>query len=422
MQVVDKAVPKSAAIVAPTHLTAEMPLVEQRTETRPAKDWTEILDRREPRPRPSHDVRQDAVWAALCSPAQWKKAGIFFLYLLATVQFVGAYLYLEFPYVDLGQWEEGSERLPFQARLLLAPLYRSYEKSSSGIAYAERLARNTYFFPNGVTPGLVLEFFIGIACVLLSGWVALRLYNASSRSHLLRPVVYPLFLGMCVLLYIVHTVQNFRYVYDLPSLAFFSAGFYLIYFRKPTAWFVLLFTVATLNRETTLLLLPFWALSQSLGYDGRVRWRGLFAPRVLSIVGALGVYWLVWHHVVFNIFGANPSEYYPRALFNLHCFLRLRYWPQLACAFGFLWPLFPFYRKQVRDAQLRAWMLVLPLWYAFMFTWAVLTETRVFAELLPFLTPVAAIMAEEVFAAKVLGRTFSEEVGVPRLRRGNRAA
>ena len=399
-----------------------MPLVTQRTEPGPLKEWTETLDRREPKPAPSHALRTEAALAALRSPAWWKRAGILFLYLLATVQFVGAYLYLEYPYVDLSQWEGGSERLPFQTRLLLAPLYRWYENSSSGIGYAERLARNTYFFPNGVTPGFVLEFFIGIACVLFSGWVAVRIYDASSRRRLLRPLLYPLFLCMCVLLYIVHTVQNFRYVYDLPSLAFFSAGFYLIYFRKPVAWFVLLFAIATLNRETTLLLLPFWALSQALGYDGRVRWRGLLAPGVLSVAGALGGYWLLWHHVVFGIFGANPSEYYPRALFNLHCFFRLRYWPQLACAFAFLWPVLPFYRKQVRDAQLRAWMLVLPLWYAFMFTWAVLTETRVFAELIPFLAPVAAIVAEELLAAKVMGGTLAEEVVVPRRHRGSRAA
>ncbi len=399
-----------------------MPLVKQRTQTRPSREWTETLDRREPQPAPSHAVQTEAALAALRSPAWWKKAGVLLLYLLATVQFVGAYLYLEYPYVDLGRWEQGSERLPFQTRLLLAPFYRFYENSSSGIAYAKQLARNAYFFPNGVTPGLVLEFFIGIMCVLFSGWVAVRIYDASSRRQLLRPLVYPLFLCMCALLYIVHTVQNFRYVYDLPSLALFSAGFYLIYFRKPVAWFVLLFAVATLNRETTLLLLPFWALSQSLDYDGRVRWRGLLAPRVLFVAGALGGYWLVWHHIAFTIFGANPSEYYPRVLFNLHCFLRLRYWPQLACAFAFMWPFLLLYRRQVRDAQLRAWMLVLPLWYAFMFTWAVLTETRVFGELIPFLAPVAALMAEELLAAKMIGSTLPEEVAVRRFRRGSRAA
>ena len=189
-----------------------------------------------------------------------RRAGLLLLYVLAAVQFIGSYIYLEWPYVNLQLWEQGSERLPFQTRLLLAPLYRWADNASWSTGYAEHLARNTYFFPHGVTAGMVLEFYIGIACVLWSGWVAVRLYRAASRRRLLEPLVFPLFLGMCVLAYIVHTVQNFRYVYDMPSLAAFAGGFYLIYFRKPLAWFVLLFAVATLNRETTLLLLPFWAI------------------------------------------------------------------------------------------------------------------------------------------------------------------
>ena len=44
-----------------------------------------------------------------------------------------------------------------------------------------------------------------------------------------------------------HTVQNFRFVYDLPSLMFFAAGMYIVYFRKHWIYFSLLFAVATLN-------------------------------------------------------------------------------------------------------------------------------------------------------------------------------
>ena len=338
-----------------------------------------------------------------------RRAGVLALYVLATVQFVGAYIYLEFPYVNLQLWEDGSERLPFQTRLLLAPLYRWVDHASWTTAYAARLARNTYFFPNGVTAGGVLEFYLGIACVLVSGFVAVRIYNASTRRGLLRPLVFPIFLGMCVLAYIVHTVQNFRYVYDMPSLLAFAVGFYLIYFRKPLVWFVLLFAMATLNRETTLLLLPFWAVSQALQPNGDVRWRALLAWPVLAVVASLGLYWAAWHHLVFAMFGANPSEYYPRLGWNLHAFIRLRYWPQLASAFGFLWPFLFLYRRQVRDPQLRAWLLILPVWYAFMLLWAIVTETRVFGELLPFLAPVAAIMAEEIFAAKVLRQAWRDE-------------
>ncbi len=361
-------------------------------------------------------------WRQKAAP-RLKHAGLLALYVLAAVQFVGAYIYLEFPYVNLQLWEDGSERLPFQTRLLLAPLYRFVDHAPWALRYSRHLARNDYFFPRGVTPGMVLEFFIGIACVLFSGWVAVRLYDGASRRSLLRPVVFPIFLCMCVVEYIVHTVQNFRYVYDMPSLAAFSLGFYLIYFRKPLVWFVVLFTVATLNRETTLLLLPFWALSQVTGPEGAPRWRGLLRPPVIGVVLLLGAYWAAWHHIVFTLFGANPSEYFTRSAWNLHMFFRLRYWPQLASAFAFAWPFLLLYRRRLADAQLRAWLLVLPLWYGFMMLWAVTTETRVFGELLPFLAPVVAILAEESFAARVLRQSLWDGDSLAaRIRKPGRAA
>lgn len=332
------------------------------------------------------------------------RLGLWLLAVLAATQFVGSYLYLEWPYLNIALWERGYAPLPFQTRLLLAPLYRWVDSSPGWIAYAGHLARNNYFFPHGVTPGLVLEFMIGIACVCWSGWVALQLYQAASRRSWLGWAVYPIFLALCTVTYILHTVQNFSYVYDLPSLAAFATGFYLIYFRKPLVWFIALFAIATLNRETTLLLLPFWALSQCLGPDGRLRWQTLCSAKVVAVVVALGLYWAAWHHVVFGIFATNASEYYTRPVYNFKFFIRLRYWPQLASTFGFLWPFLFIYRKQVRDAQLRVWLWMLPVWYVFMLLWAVITETRVYGEMLPFLAPVAAVLAEELLAAKILAQ------------------
>ena len=330
------------------------------------------------------------------------RLGLLALCVLATAQFVGAYLFLEFPYVNIYRFERGYERLPFQTRLLLAPLYSWADSNAAIVHYAENLARNTYFFPHGVFPGDVLEFFLDILCVLFAGWVTTRIYRAATRSHLLQPLVFPIFLGLCILAYILHTVQNFRYPYDMASLAFFAGGFYLIYFRKPAAWFVLLFAVATLNRETILLLLPFYALSRAVE-GGRLQWRALLAPSTLAVVLPLMIYWAVWHHVVFGIFAHNASEYYPRVPFNLRCFARLRYYPQLVSAFGFLGPFLYLGRGYVADRQLRAWLWAIPIWYAFMFTWAILVETRVFGELIPFLAVYTAVMAEEWLAERMAG-------------------
>jgi hypothetical protein len=71
---------------------------------------------------------------------------------------------------------------------------------------------------------------------LIAGWVAVRLNQASSRRHLLRWLIYPLFLVLCTVSYILHAVQNYPFIHVLPSMAFFALGLYLIYFRKPVTW------------------------------------------------------------------------------------------------------------------------------------------------------------------------------------------
>lgn len=192
------------------------------------------------------------------------RAALIGLYVLMTVQFVGCYLFLSFPYIDIPRFTHGYERLPFQTRLLLAPLFRWAEHSAFMVHYASHLAMNGYFFPQGIGPAEVVEFYLDIPCVLIAGWVAVQIYRASSRRQLLGWLVYPLFLVLCTLSYILHTIQNFRFVYDMPSLAFFAVGLYLIYFRKSRLLLVALFALATLNRETTLLLIPFYLLSECL--------------------------------------------------------------------------------------------------------------------------------------------------------------
>ena len=350
-----------------------------------------------------------------------------------TIQFVGCYLFLSQPYLNLHRLAHGYERLPFQTRLLLAPLFRWAEHSAFMVHYASRLAMNGYFFRYGIGPSEAVEFWLDIPCVLIAGWVASRIYQAASRRHLLGWLVYPLFLVLCTVSYILHTVQNYRFAYDLPSLAFFAVGLYLIYFRKSRLLLVALFAIATLNRETTLFLIAFYLLSEldapadeeAAPTQGRrplllslvpalapvvhsVRWRRMFRPAVLVTAALMLAYWGLWHVFVFHLFRHNASEYYPRVPFNLYCFRRLRYWPQLFSACGYLLPLLPVFRRQVRDGQLRRWMWVIPVWYALMFTWGILVETRVFGELLPFIAVLGALIAEERMALAA-GRQGGED-------------
>jgi hypothetical protein len=362
------------------------------------------------------------------------------LYLLMTVQFVGSYLFLGHPYISLNRFGHGYERLPFQTRLLLAPFFRWAESSPLMARYASHLSLNYYFFPKGVGPGGAAEFWLDLPCVLIAGWVAVRIYQSASRTRLLDWLVYPLFLVLCTVSYILHVVQNYRFLYDMPAMAFFALGLYLIYFRKSVLLLVALFAVATLNRETTLLLIPFFLLSacvlpgdptldlrpvsgglaagdsretsNSVGILSFMRapatpgfaWRNVLSWEAAVPALLMALYWVVWHIFVFHLFRHNSSEYYSRIPFNLYCLRRLRYYPQLLSAFGYLLPLMVIFRKQVHDAQLRIWMATIPAWYALMFVWGILVETRVFGELLPYTACVATLIAEERIAVAMQSR------------------
>ncbi|HEX4037532.1 MAG TPA: hypothetical protein VHX37_05690 [Acidobacteriaceae bacterium] len=385
------------------------------------------------------------LWAA--SRDKWKhpltRAALFGLYLLMTVQFVGVYLFHEYPYVDVRRFIHGYARLPFQTRLLLAPLFRWAEHSAYMVHYASRLAMNGYFFPHGIGPSEVVQFWLDIPCLLIAGWVTVRLYQAASRRHLLTWLVYPLFLGLCAVSYILHTIQNFRFFYDMPSLALFSLGLYIIYFRKPRLLLVALFALATLNRETTLFLIPFYLAAElarsrpsgpnvvspgTLAVDDRqgratlpillrvlsmpvlqgLRWKRLLRPEVVITTVLLLAYWAAWHVFIFHLFRHNASDYYSRLSFNFYCLRRIRYYPQIFSACGYLLPFLIVFRKHIHDPQLRLWMWVIPGWFAVMAVWGILVETRVFGELLPVVACCTAVIAEEIFAAAVLRRHRSE--------------
>jgi hypothetical protein len=366
-----------------------------------------------------------AHWAAWREPAiRWAVLG---LYLLMTIQFIGCYLFLGHPYIDLDRFGQGYERLPFQTRLLLAPLFHWAQNSPFMVRYASQLSMNEYFFPHGIGPAGVVQLWLDLPCVLVAGWVTVRLYQAATRKHLLGWLVFPFFLVLCTVTYILHVVQNYRFIYDMPSLMFFALGLYLIYFRKPVTLLVALFAVATWNRETTLLLIPFFLLSAcvrrrsdtaeqgsvvSVMGEGpgmaTVQWRRMLRPGVAGPAALMLAYWAAWHMLVFHLFRHNSSEYYPRISFNWQCVRRLRYYPQLFSAGGFLLPFVLLFRRKVRDAQLRAWLWMIPCWYAVMAVWGILVETRVFGELLPLIACAGMLIAEESLAATVQQRKQGE--------------
>ncbi len=318
---------------------------------------------------------------------------------MATVQLAGCYFTLVRPYVNTALYESGKERLPFQTRvLMMAPMWWAH-RSRMAADFASYLAHSKFWYLRPPEPEAIVQLWMNVASLLVAGWVATQIYRAAASKTeaprgFLAFLVYPLFLVLCACHYILHTIQNFRFIYDLPGVAFFSVGLWLIYFRKSPWLFAGLFLVGTLNRETTLLLLPFYMLSAA-SRDGEMDWRKAFSGRTLSVVVPLAAAWVAWHYFIFHVFKYNVSEYYPRFSLNLYTLAHPRYWPQLLSAGGYLLPFIVLGRRSIRDPQLRAWLWVLPMWFAFMFFWGILVETRVFGELLAYLASIAVLMAED---------------------------
>jgi hypothetical protein len=231
-------------------------------------------------------------------------------YLMATVQVASCYFTLVRPYINTSLYESGRERLPFQTRILMMPLMRWAHHSAWAAGTASVLKQSRFWYLRPAEPEAIVQLLVNIASLLIAGWVAQSIYRAASATNrgpsgLLAPFVYPLFLLLCTVQYILHTIQNFRFIYDLPGMAFFAVGLYLIYFRKHPAFFAALFVVATVNRETALLLLPFYMLSAAVGGGtyhqpkAQFNWRRAFAPAVLAVVVPLCCLWLGWHFYIF---------------------------------------------------------------------------------------------------------------------------
>jgi hypothetical protein len=309
---------------------------------------------------------------------------------LATVQVVWFYLCRVRCEMDLASFEAGLERTPFQYRLLLmAPLRWAHESSTLN-HIARALSAQPAWFPVQLVPEQLLEAAIDLLAVAGTGLIVRELYRRASRTGLLLPYAYPLLLLMVAGCYTFLTMHDLRFVYDLPSLFFFAAGMLAIYAEAPLAVFAAIFCVGTLNRETTLFLLPMLLLAHRARAAEGARTR-----RAVATTVCLAVFWAAWHLWVVHRFHGNASAAGPRLLLNLQLLAMPLAWPQLFGASGLLVLFVVAGRRQLRDPVLRAWLAVLPVWLVFMLFFGLFLEVRIFGELIPLLACSALLLAEE---------------------------
>ena len=313
---------------------------------------------------------------------------------LATVQFVWFYLSRVRSCLDLVAYEQGRERTPFQYRLLLMLPLRWAHDSPHLQAMAARLTAMPGWFPGGVRPEGLFEAAIDVVSIAVAGWMATRLYRQSSRHGLLARSVYPLCLIMSTWTYCILTMHSLRFVYDLPSLAFFAIGMVMIYEQTHPLYFCVLFLVATINRETTLLLLLLFAMSQCCRGEKLVM-NQLWIPRSLLVLIPLSACWVSWHIYVVHHFSGNPADSKARFWLNAGTLMWPLSWPQVAGACCYLWVFVFLMRDRLRDRLMKAWLWLLPAWLLFMMYYGILVEARIFGELIPYVAVASVLICEQ---------------------------
>lgn len=116
------------------------------------------------------------------------------------------------------------------------------------------------------------------------------------------------------------------------------------------------------------------------------------------------------HHFAMN----DHSEEYNRVAENWLKLTNVKYLPTILGICGYSVPIvFPL-RRYLPSRRLAAWMLVIVVWLPVMFVTGVITETRIYGELIPLMAVAIPLLIEERIAQVVQRRIISRET-IPRV-------
>jgi hypothetical protein len=185
--------------------------------------------------------------------------------------------------------------------------------------------------------------------------------------------------------------------WDVSSVCFFTALLYLLYRERWVLWHAV-FLAGTLNRETTLLLLPLFLLLLKVRGASRERLLHLCASALVWVAakGALA-WWFKAHSGPWMLEWLHRDQTRAHWRVNLDQLTDPSLWPYLLSALGFLWILAWHLRKVSADPFLRAGLVILPPYALSVFLFGNMAELRVYADLIPVvLAPViSAVVTPE---------------------------
>jgi hypothetical protein len=181
---------------------------------------------------------------------------------------------------------------------------------------------------------------------------------------------------------------SYWYPWDIPSVLFFTAGLIFIYRRQWWGYYPL-FIIATFNRETSYFLIAAYLLTNYGRHLAHHQLAHVTAQLVIWVLIKLSLYWLYLESPA-RLFSFKLTANLLALAEPLSLLTFLTNW-------GVLWlPILLFYRL-IDDPFLRRLLLVVPLFLGVMLMVGVVTELRIYGELIPIIVPATLIIFRRLF-------------------------
>lgn len=322
----------------------------------------------------------------------WTRAFFYILAVGAAYYFIRIDQLIVTPYLDFDRYLAGTERLPFQDRIL--PSLLLHVMLHIPVSARILAARQGAF----AQPKYIFQSFIDLVSFIIAGLFTVKLQRAVAPRARLWMLCFPIFLFAMAWSYILHTENRFYYPYDMLSVAFFSVGLYCIYTRRFVALAAIIF-FGTLNRETTLFLVAIFVLDALAPIPSLAnliqRLHALPSSRlILARTLLLLALWASVKFTLGQIFRNNDhTDVFLRLQYNLR-YLPPKNWPFLFSGCGFLLPIVWLLRRRIPDPRFATYIYILPLWFLTMCVYGELIETRIYGELCPIVAVACTLLIE----------------------------
>ena len=314
----------------------------------------------------------------------WKRWNTYLL-LAGSAHFALVYTLNTRPMLSLPAFETGTEHAPFQYRALTAWIYAAADRTLSiPRVLAAHLPPSMSEVHDFVT---LLLTFVSLVVAVLATRVALHhLTGEHMWSRWGALLVLPMAYYHYLLEFGHPCCTPLQLPYDLPSVAFFAVCIALIVTDR-MLWLYPVFALATLNRESAIFLVLMLGLYQSVRW-GSAGWRSRRALVSAAHMLGLTLVWCALRSLLHRVYhpialtGTQVAGFEIHVLDNLGYLFKPFYWTSFLSLFGFTWLFVYAHWRDVPSAGIRRMLWIGPLYLAAMYIVGVLSEIRIFGELI----------------------------------------